>query len=216
VTLPADPSHPESSYPQGTGFGLITVSATGSVWVIGALGDQTEISAGANISANGEVPFYTTAYSGRGGITGWMTLRDSSASNQVTGTLNWFKPTTSTTLYPNAFTGRTALAGSIYVARTPTLTSSGGYGRFTFDDGATNPSPGVVYVTVSSSNVVKSTSSGSPFSFSYDISKGFFSGYIYDYTKSYYYRGAVLQKQNTGAGLFTGNKVTGHVTFEPY
>ena len=85
VALPADPSHPETSYPQGTGFGLITVSPTGSVWLTGVLGDQTEVSAGANISVNGEVPFYTTAYNSKGGITGWMTLRDSTASNQVSG-----------------------------------------------------------------------------------------------------------------------------------
>jgi Calx-beta domain/Chitobiase/beta-hexosaminidase C-terminal domain len=216
VILPADPSQPQSSYPQGTGFGLITVSVTGSVWVIGALGDQTSISAGGNISANGEVPFYSTGYGGKGGIAGWFTLLSSSASNQVTGTWNWFKPATSTTMYPNAFTGRTTLVGSGYVQRTPVLPSSSGYGRFNIEDGATNPSSDVVYLLVGASNTVKPTGSGNPFTFSYDSAKGFFSGYLYDFKKSYFYRGAVLQKQNYGAGLFTGNNVTGNVRFEPY
>ena len=142
VALPADPSHTETSYPKGTGFGLITVSPTGSVWLSGVLGDQTEISAGANISVNGEVPFYTTAYGAKGGITGWMTLRDSTASNQVSGTFNWFKPATSTTLYPNAFTGRTTLTGSLYVARRPSADPHlrERLRQMPFKDGATNPS----------------------------------------------------------------------------
>ena len=218
VVLPADSGHTESSYPQGAGFGLITVSTTGSVWVIGSLGDQTSISEGTNLSADGEAPFHTVLYGSRGAVTGWMYLRDSAASNQVAGTLNWFKPYTGATMYPGAFTGLTTLAGSIYVApptRPQILSSPGGYGSFTHQGGGIAPSNSTLYVTVSSSNVVRIVGSD-PFTFTYDAANGFFSGTLYDFQRnSYSFRGAVLQKQNTGAGHFKGNNVTGPVTFKP-
>lgn len=217
VTLPADTNQPQSSYPQGTGFALITVSTTGSVWVTGLLGDQTAISAGSNASVDGEVPFYGAAYSDRGAVTGWFTLRDTSASNHVAGTFDWFKPATTTGVYRNSFIGRTTLVGSRYIAppTRPQILSSPGYGAFSYRGGGLSPSTNTVYVTISSTNVVRSND-GQPLSFTYDAANGFFSGYLYDSARrSYYFRGAVLQRQNTGAGLFTGSGVTGSVTFQP-
>ncbi len=58
IALPADSTHPEAPYPQGTGYAKVTVTTRGLATLAGVLGDGTAFSAGGPITAAGEFPFY--------------------------------------------------------------------------------------------------------------------------------------------------------------
>ena len=80
--------------------------------------------------------------------------------------------------------------------------------------GGISPGDATRYLTVSG-NTVKIVGNEA-FSFFLDGGTGNFSGTFYDFqNKAYSFRGVVLQKQNIGYGLFTGDRATGPVTFDP-
>lgn len=96
------------------GFGrlLVTVAPGGTVTAAGLLADNTPVSTGACLNADGSIPFYTGVNrtgSLAGSFFGVLTLAPGSTP-QCTGTYAWFHPASSA--YPNGFAENGALTGS--------------------------------------------------------------------------------------------------------
>ena len=79
-----------STQPGGDGYGTAAVDAAGNLRFSGTLGDGTKISPVTFLSASGQWPFYSSLYSGKGSILGWLTF-SSETNTDVSGPLNWFK-----------------------------------------------------------------------------------------------------------------------------
>src|SRR4030095_3626664 len=89
--------------PEGNGFGAIVVKQNGVVSVGGTLADNMRLSRSANLSIDGEWPFYAPLYKGTGSVLGWLTfVKDE--ETEVEGSLNWIKTGTYGLSYTNGFT----------------------------------------------------------------------------------------------------------------
>jgi hypothetical protein len=213
VNLPADPQHPETTYPQGTGYGTITVTAASQVRFVGVLGDQTPVSFGAVALADGRFPVYFPLYLAKGSLAGWLTLQDPSEVNQVEGTLDWFKPVTNKfTLYPAAISGTIAVEGSGYIAppKQPQILPTGP-ATFTVTGGNVSVIDSLKNLTIDAKNKIKIVGN-EKFTMTLAPASGLFTGTFYDTAaKLRTFNGAILQNRATGAGLFRGNGQTGTV-----
>lgn len=93
--------------PQGSGYASFTVTAAGTFTLTGKAADGQTISSAGFLGPNGEIAVYTSLYAARGSITGALTLVEDSAGlfrdNPVSGTLTWFKLTTTTRAYRTTF-----------------------------------------------------------------------------------------------------------------
>ncbi len=212
LLLPPDPAHPEAAYPQGTGYATLTVGASGYATMAGLLGDQTWVGQGAAFSKDGRYPVYVALSAMKGSLSGWLTI-DKAATNAVAGTLHWFKPATRTpSWYPAEFSGEIAVQGSTYHAPpTQAQILPAGPATVTINGGNVTVNPAVKNVTIDVQNRVKITGNDR-FTMTLRPSTGLFQGAFYDTAKNLRtFRGAVLQKQNRGAGLFKGSGQTGNV-----
>jgi hypothetical protein len=126
VALPSqaqDPAIDTASYPQGDGYGTITLTNTGGITFAVTLADNTTLSATTALVKGKEAPFFgqiltpgsTTA---RGGsLSGTLKLDLTQADSDLTGTdLLWFRPTVT----QQTGTTSTALATRLYTAGWPT------------------------------------------------------------------------------------------------
>lgn len=81
-----------SLYPQGEGMARLTLSANGTVVIVGDLADGTKFSATGILRGDGSVPFMAKLYKGKGCIAGELTFADLPDSD-VSGTdLLWARP----------------------------------------------------------------------------------------------------------------------------
>ncbi len=107
-----------SSYPQGDGFGSITISAKGIATFKGTLPDGTKVTAAAPLSKNYQWPCFAQLYSKLGSIAVKVNFDDSTAISFLRGLdLLWFRPAISTAkFYPAGWTGGITvdLLGSAY------------------------------------------------------------------------------------------------------
>jgi hypothetical protein len=219
VTFPADPAHPEAAYPQGTGYGTLTVQTTGLASFVGVLGDTTPVSAGGRLTAGGEFRLHVPLYgAGRGGfLAGALVLHGPTANDAVDGALVWAKPVTPTKQwYPAAFSGVIAVEGSGFEAppaHAKVLDFPTG-GTFTVSGGGLAAIP-VQNVTLDAKNkVVFAAGSASRLGFVAWPAGGFlgnFPAIVKGQTQTFTAKGVVLQKQNRAAGLFKGLGATGTV-----
>lgn len=114
VTLPPDPTQTDAAlYPQGYGFALVRVDATGTVVsAVGRLGDGQSFSVGGQFTDDGRWAIYTQPYGNRKrGLLGGE-IRFHPAVAPLDGTLRWIKPVTTTGLYTAGFAGSIAAEGS--------------------------------------------------------------------------------------------------------
>ena len=107
-----------STYPQGDGFGSLTVSAKGIATLKGTLADGTTLTAAAPLSKTYLWPCFAQLYSKHGSIAGYATLDGSNPVTALKGLdLLWFRPAISTSkYYPGGWTGGVTvdLLGSEY------------------------------------------------------------------------------------------------------
>ena len=97
--------------PTNKGEGTIVITASGIASVKMALGDGTKVSQKVPLSKEGRLPFFGSLYSGRGSILGWIYLTNGSGY-EMSGIVNWFKPTNKDPNLPNGFFLQTPLSGS--------------------------------------------------------------------------------------------------------
>lgn len=194
-----------SGSPGGTGFGKVTIGATGSVSVQGKLGDGTSFNQSTRLTAGSAWPLFTALYSTTGSVSGWL-YPHSDEDTDLEGELRWFKlpvpaaKVKPTTLYPAGFSTTLEPQGSRY---TPPIKGVAAI--------EVPPSTGLVTVEWSShpgsplliawAQTNKITApAGSRFTLSITASTGLFSGSCLfpGETKATKFFGALFQKHETG------------------
>ncbi len=91
--------------PEGSGYGLLTVSRAGSVRFSGALGDGRKASQGAWLFRTGHFPLYFAPYKRGGSLAGLVNFVSTSDSD-LNGTADWTKnPDARDKTYPAGFAG---------------------------------------------------------------------------------------------------------------
>ncbi len=209
VLLPPDPTHTDSTYPQGIGFATVSVSSTGVAQVAGALGDGTPFTAGGLVSVGNDVPIYLTLYGKKGSISGALHI-DPTAGNPVSGTLNWFKDAQTKGFYAQGFTGATTLWGSTYaLPKDDPEVLPVGPAKFDIAGGHVVLTSSEKDLQINTGNKV-SILSNEKFALVFSKSTGLFSGTFRDTVgKGWKFRGAARQLTGEGGGLFSG--VSGEV-----
>lgn len=104
------------AYPQGTGYSILKVSATGAATWTGKLADGSVITGAAGIGAQGQVPLHLMLYKNLGSVQGWSTV--SAGRHTDSDPLSWVKKpiVTATRSYKDGFptTLGLSLNGSLY------------------------------------------------------------------------------------------------------
>jgi hypothetical protein len=114
VGIPHNGANTGSAFPQGDGYGSVTVSMEGLVRIKGALGDGTPFTQSAYLSGSDAWPFYVPIYGKTGSISGGVAFTGTTPA--LSGSLQWYKPAESkSTTYPAGFTMGVELSGSDYV-----------------------------------------------------------------------------------------------------
>ena len=141
VILPAVQGNLDANFPVGIGSGRVTLSRLGAAHFVGRLGDGTAISAGSTLSQGRVWPFYAALYGRLGSISGAVTLDRTQAATDLSGTLEWNRPASTSTRpvpFPTGFAGQSQFTGAKW---TPWTASAG---RLIF----LNPSSGAGIVSL--------------------------------------------------------------------
>ena len=166
-------------------------------------------------------PVYIPLYLKHGSLVGFVTFTNIVGISDLGGTLTWFKPASpGSKLYPNGFTTQITLLGSAYSAPplgTAALSVSNTVCNLLVTSGAGD------LVSFMSNSVTLNTNNKvtlcvtNGFKLTITARTGLFSGSFVNpaTSKPTTFKGALLQKQNDGAGFFTGTDQTGFVTVEP-
>jgi hypothetical protein len=81
------------AFPPGDGYGLLSVSRTGVVKMVGALADGSHYSYANTLSATNRWPFYVALYKKTGSCTGEAVFRDVAGQSDLDGLdFQWFCP----------------------------------------------------------------------------------------------------------------------------
>ena len=221
IILAPNPADTGSTVPQGNGYGTLKVDNGGKIRLSATLGDGTRISQSAVVSGSGMWPVYIPLYLKQGSLVGFVTFTNIVGVSDLDGTLTWFKPVVpSSKLYPNGFTTQITLLGSTYTAPplgTPALSVSNAPCNLLVTSGAGD------LVSFLSNSLTLNTNNKitlcvtNGFKLTLTARTGLFSGSFVNpaTSKPTTFKGALLQKQNDGAGLFSGTDQTGFVTVEP-
>jgi hypothetical protein len=221
IVLPPNPGDTGPSFPQGNGYGTLKIDAGGKIKFSGVLGDGTKVSETGTVSENGMWPVYVPLYGKLGSLSGLVTFTNVVGVGDLGGTLTWFKPVLAgSKLFPNGFTTQITLLGSFYTVPAPgttALTVSNATCNLLVTTGAGDlPSFASNSVTLNTANMITLCVTNG-FKLTITTKTGLFSGSFVNpnTSKPTKFNGALLQKQNDGAGLFLGTDQTGFVAVEP-
>ena len=79
--------------PQGHGYGAMQVMSGGTAKLTGLLGDGSKWTAECNVTADGEMPLFSTLYlDDKGWVGGLVSFRDIEGVSDCDGTVHWRKP----------------------------------------------------------------------------------------------------------------------------
>jgi hypothetical protein len=201
--------------PEGVSAGTLKVDAKGGVTLKASLADNTTLSLKSSISKNGEVPVYGSLYKGLGAVVSWLTFDTNQANTDVSGLVNWFKQAQpASKFYRTGFTNETMLVGSRFIAPTTNrvLNLTNAVVGFTNGNLAADFANDV---TLGADHKVINNSTNA---LTLKITKttGLFTGTVTPPATrtARSYKGALLQKQNRGAGFLIGTNRTSQVTFQ--
>ena len=217
VLLPPNPGDTGPNFPQGNGFGSVKVDAGGTVRLSATLGDGTKISQTAAVSKDGEWPLFVPLYSKKGSISGWVTFTNIVGVSDLGGTLSWFKPPVPGKFYTNGFASQIMFLGSAYTNTMPALVVSNAPCNILVTAGDGNLGAFASNTITLNTNDKTAICVTNKLKLTITPKTGFFSGSFTNPAtgKTLPFTGALLQKQNVGAGLFSGTNQTGFVTVEP-
>ena len=203
--------------PAGESVGTVTLSAYGALSFVGNLADGTKATQRTTLSKDGIWPLYFSFPRGLGALVSLVTNDTSQPSTDLSGPLCWFKqPQPTARYYFDGFTNSTTLVGSRFTPPTPTnslLNLTNAILAFTnsqFSTDFTN------VIELTPQNTILNRSDNK---LSVRLSKatGLFSGSVTPPSggKPISFSGALLQKQNAGAGFFLMTNASGSVTLAP-
>ena len=212
MLIPPDPG--SLTGPPGDGFASVNVTTKGAISMAGTLADGTKLSQKSTLSKQGTWPVYVPLNKGSGALVSWVTFTNDVTTDFI-GPLNWFqKSRLGAKYYP--FTNETTILGSRFIPASPTnalLTLSDARVSFVggnlFMDFANN-----IVIGADGKVVNQETNK-----LTLAISKptGLFNGSVTPpgTKKPIRFSGALLQKQDRGAGFFLGTNQAGAVTIGP-
>ena len=210
--------------PLGDGYATATVSTGGTITMSGKLADNTALSQSTFLSKDGLWPLYALLYSKKGMALGEMQFRDVPGVSDVDGTVEWFRPVTTTTAiipFKPGFQTQLEAVGSKFVKPTPytrlmETANEGGNTLTTVTDGGLGSS-------VTSLGTLRTThahtvpfQSSEKLSLKPNVSKGLLTGsFVHPLTQlATPLSGVLLQKQNLGTGFFLSKLNSGGFTWE--
>lgn len=200
-----------ADYPQGSGYGFVTLRATGLVSLSGVLADGTAVSASAPLSGNYEWPFFKQLYSVKGCVGGIVKFdRTQTDSDLAKAGCFWLRPVIANQQhYPQGWPAGISvdLLGSLYAAQTgssvlPGLGLADGDGNADLDFMGGLLSPTVHRtVAVSSADRITNTPADTTFRLAINRTTGLISGTFTDSNgKKPPFRGVILQKGANAGG----------------
>ncbi len=196
--------------PGGDSYATIVVSSTGAISLKGVLADGSKVTQKANLLTTGQWPLYIPLYSGGGSVLGWLNF----SNGVIGGTVDWFKRSGLTGLYPTGFTLTNEAVGSSYMftSGVPVLNFSTGILQVSNGNLSNTFIEGIALDSAS-----KVTSTNASVKMTITTSTGLFKGSVADPVsgRTISFNGVVLQKQNYGGGFFTGTNQTGRVFIGP-
>jgi len=237
VLLPPALTNTDTDFPAGIGFGRVNIGKLGGVKFVGKLGDGTPVTAGTKLAErnSGAVvfPLFLALDKSRGNVSGIVAYDHTQPSSDLTAALDWAEPLTTGT-DPEAFTGKVALHGSLYVKPTAgeriILQTAGGIGKLTLNAPAYTKPPLPVSTDLalnfSTATLDTTKQSVGPLGaelvvLKFDSKTGLFTGSYKDplFKKRIPFFGAASRKANSGAGeaggFFTRGNRSGGVRFGP-
>lgn len=221
IVLAPNPGDTGPMFPQGNGYGTLRVDGGGKIRLSATLGDGTRISQTSAVSKNGMWPVYIPLYTKQGSLEGLVTFTNIVGVSDLGGTLAWFKPAIpGSKLYPNGFTTQITLLGSKYatpLSGTPALNVSNATCNLLVTFGSGDLVSFVSNSVTLNANDKVTLCATNGLKLTLTAKTGLFSGSFINpaTSKPMTFKGALLQKQNDGAGLFLGTDQTGFVTVEP-
>lgn len=94
--------------PATNGTGTVTISASGLVKIQLTLGDGSHATQTTALAKDGQIPFFSSLYGGKGSILGWLSI----SGTDISGDVAWFKlASTNDPNYPDGFTLFTTATG---------------------------------------------------------------------------------------------------------
>jgi hypothetical protein len=212
LQIPADPL--SSNSPAGDGFASVKIDANGGVQMKGSLADGTKLSLKTGLSEQGYWPLFSSLYSGRGCLVGWLQVTNATLTGPG---IVWIKPAGAKGKnYPNGFTNHVQAVGMPFQKIVPghkafnwpndgqLILSGGG-----FADSWTN------LIKLDLNNKVGGISSNK-LKLTLTPATGLFKGSILnpDTGKPLPFQGAIFQSDNSGFGYFLNLNQSGNVSLE--
>ncbi len=222
ITLPPDPSRPDSTLPQGDGYGTLVVGKAGLARLAGALADGRPIAITTAVLEGDKLALYLPLYGGNGYVSGSVTLRTTSVSD-LDGSVHWSKPEIAgARVHPAPLEVNLPVIGSRYVRPepgAPVFSAAAGQesGALTLTDGNLL-APIVQPVTLDSANrLIPTRQALDSLRAVIDPATGLFWGsFVHPVTQAVSpFRGVIFQKQNAGFGYFLGSDESGHTSLAP-
>ncbi len=113
----------DATYPQGSGFGRLTVTTAGAAIWAGSMADGTVVTISTTLGPDGQVPLflrlYTAVNTTAGSVHGWSQITESQSGNELDGALTWQKQaqTITTRNYKEGFPAHSlTVVGGSYAA----------------------------------------------------------------------------------------------------
>lgn len=225
---PAAANRPASTYPQGDGYGLLTIAKTGSMTMTGRLADGTVVSYANALSKTNAWPVYLRILAGKGSLSGVAQLRDQPGVSDLDGSgFHWFKPAIPLAkLYPAGWLdgiqvdfvgGKVTLVAGQSVLPGLTAVGPAGNAEITFNDAGLAPPGFLKKLNVKPTNLTAAAAlAADRLALSLTNTGAFTGRFINPLTlKTSFYRGVILQKQKLGSGYFLTPTESGSLSLEP-
>jgi hypothetical protein len=218
-----EPDTGQSDSPQGFGYVVVNIYASGQVTAVGYLADGTCFTESTYLSKNMTWPFYAFINASESAI-GQITMESLSGSD-MDGSVAWFRGANGRAVYyPSGFSAQVALVGSDFTPPTAGQTAlvfdnSGGDNASVSITGADVTTAAPFSGIVNSNDRFTADASSGPtggFSLLLGPRGGMSGGFIDPATgRRVAFLGAVLQKQNIAAGFFLSSGQSGSVQLTP-
>jgi len=204
----------------GNGFGTLKVDAKGKLTFRATLADGTPVTQSVPVSKAGLWPLYVALYGGNGSILSWVSMSTNPAPEaSLYGELSWIKPVLAGARYYAAgFTNAMDIVGSIYQPPGTNKVLQIDMGTVSFEGGNFTAALTNV-VRLEPINKLTNLTTNQPLVLNLALPTGLFAGSVKvadgGVNKTLLFKGALLQRQNLGAGFFLGTNESGSVRLEP-
>jgi hypothetical protein len=203
----------------GDSFGTVSVNAHGRLSLSGSLADNTRVSQSVPISKDGQWPLYVGLYGRKGSLLSWVAIgTNPPPAASVSGALSWIRPgLAGASHYPEGFISTQDITGSSYVPPGTNKVLELDLGELRADGGDLGGSFTNI-VALGFRHTVTNLTAAQPLALSFTLRNGLFKGTwkVNDggVNRTLGLKGALLQRQNRGAGYFLGTNESGRVQLQ--